>query len=163
MSRQLTDLESVMQMLVDEHRRLHGHLVAQQDAMKTLALGEMEQLQRLQETSRLRIAGLDSRRRLLVQQVARLARTNGNITLPEIAAAFPQFGPKLLAKRDELKLLMKQIADRSYVAGRLASSVLGHLNTALNLFAAAVGQAGVYTKNGVANVKNRIGVMEAVG
>jgi hypothetical protein len=58
---------------------------------------------------------------------------------------------------------MRQISDRTHVAGRLASAVLGHLNTALRLFAGAVGQAGVYTKAGVPKVANRIGVMEAVG
>jgi hypothetical protein len=41
--------------------------------------------------------------------------------------------------------------------------VLGHLNTAMRLFAGAVGQSGTYTKNGVPRVSARIGVMEAVG
>jgi hypothetical protein len=84
------------------------------------------------------------------------------VTLAQIAAGAGQNGPKLLALRDELKSLVKQAADRSHVAGRLASAVLGHLNTAMRLFAGAVGQTGVYTKHGVPRVSTRIGVMEAV-
>jgi hypothetical protein len=85
------------------------------------------------------------------------------VTIRQIADAFPQNGPKLLQLRDELKSLIKQLADRTHVAGRLAAAVLGHLNTAMRFFAGAVGQAGTYTKNGVPRVANRIGVMEAVG
>ena len=85
------------------------------------------------------------------------------MTLAQIAAAHPQAGPKLLGQRDELKKLIKQISDRTHVAGRLASAVLGHLNTAMRLFAGAVGQSGTYTKHGTPKVAARIGVMEAVG
>ena len=111
----------------------------------------------------MRIAGLENRRRLLVQQVAKLARLKPEATLAEIAAVSPQHGPRLLQLRDELKALVKQVGDRAHVAGRLAAAVLGHLNTAVRLFAGAVGQNGVYTKYGVPRVTARIGVMEAVG
>jgi len=69
----------------------------------------------------------------------------------------------LLQLRDQLRAIMREIADRAVVAGRLAQAVLGHLNTAMRLFADAVGQAGTYTKYGVPRVSARIGVMEAVG
>lgn len=135
----------------------------QQVAMKKMALDEMENAAHRQESSRLRIASLEGRRRSLVGQLARLMRLNGNVTLAQVAAAFPQNEKKLLALRDELKGLMKQIADRTHIAGKVAAAVLGHLNTAVRLFAAAVGQSGVYTKHGVPRVTGRIGVMEAVG
>jgi hypothetical protein len=163
MSRQVIELENVLQMLIDEHKRLLMQVNAQQDAMKALALDAVEQATHRQESIRLRIANLENRRRLMVQQIARLTRMSGEVTLVRIAGAFPQNGQKLLALRDELKSLIKQVADRTTVAGRLASAVLGHLNTAMRLFAGAVGQAGVYTKNGVPKVTARIGVMEAVG
>jgi hypothetical protein len=163
MSRHLIELESVMQLLVDEHKRMLAHLEAQQNAMKLLKLDAMEDAMHRQESSRLRIASLDGRRRVLVQQIGKLARAGGELTLSQIASSAPQNSAKLLALRDELKQLMKRIADRTHVAGRLASAVLGHLNTAMRLFAGAVGQSGVYTKSGVPKVSNRIGVMEAVG
>ena len=49
------------------------------------------------------------------------------------------------------------------MAGRLASAVLGHLNTVVRLLAGAVEKAGLYTKQGIPQVSARIGVMEAVG
>lgn len=163
MSRQLLELENVLQLLVEEHKRLMTHVQAQQLAMKALALDAMQDAMHRQESSRMRITALDQRRRLLAQQLAKLARVSGELTIPQLAAAFPQSGPKLLALRTELKSLIQQIADRTHVAGRLASAVLGHLNTAMRLFAGAVGQAGTYTKHGVPKVTARIGVMEAVG
>lgn len=163
MSRQLIELESVMQLLVDEHKRMLTHVQAQQNAMKLLNLDAMEDATHRQESSRLRIASLESRRRGLVQQLGKLIRATGEVTLSQIATASPQNGTRLLGLRDELKELMKSIAERTHVAARLASAVLGHLNTAMRLFAGAVGQSGVYTKSGVPRVSNRIGVMEAVG
>jgi hypothetical protein len=162
-ARQLSELENVMQLLIDEHRRLLAHLESQQNAMKKLQLDAMEDAMHRQESSRLRIAGLEGKRRFLSQQFAKLSRSNGEMTLAQIAAAHPQAGPKLLGQRDELKKLIKQISDRTHVAGRLASAVLGHLNTAMRLFAGAVGQSGTYTKHGTPKVAARIGVMEAVG
>jgi hypothetical protein len=163
MSRQLHELENVLGLLIEEHRRLLTHITTQQSAMRRMELDAMEAATHRQEASRLRIAGLDSRRRLLSQQLAKIVRLSPDATLKQIAGAVPQHGLKLMALRDELKGLMGQIAERTHVAGRLASSVLGHLNTAVRLFAGAVGQNGAYTKNGVPRVSGRIGIMEAVG
>lgn len=163
MSRQLIELENVLEHLLLEHQKMLGLMDAQQTAMKSMRLDEMETISQKQESSRLRIATLENRRRGLVQQLAKLARLTGNVTLVQVAEAFPQNGPKLLKLRDELKRQMRQIAERTSVAGKLATAVLGHLNTAVRLFAGAVGQSGTYTKNGVPKVSGRIGVMEAVG
>jgi hypothetical protein len=163
MSRQLAELENVLQLLIDEHQRLLSHVTTQQAAMKQFDVGQMQEAANRQESSRLRIATLENRRRMLVQQLTKLVRLSGEPNLAQLAAAFPQGGARLLELRDGLKPLMKQIADQTHVGGRLASAVLGHLNTAMRLFAGAVGQAGVYTKHGVPKVTARIGVMEAVG
>ena len=163
MSRQLFELENVLEHLIGEHRRMLGLIDAQQAAMKAMALDEMESCSHRQESSRLRIATLENRRRMLVQQLARAARLSGNVTLQQVSEAFPQNGPRLLKLRDELKELMKQITDRTHIASKVATAVLGHLNTAVRLFAGAVGQSGTYTKNGIPKVSGRIGVMEAVG
>jgi hypothetical protein len=163
MSRLVTDLESVLQLLVEEHKRMLTHVAAQQTAMKTLQLDAMQEAAQRQESSRLRIASLETRRKTLVIQIARLSKLNTNITLKDLAAHFPQNSKSLLAMRDELKMLMQQVFERTHVAGRLAAAVLGHLNTAMRLFAGAVGQNGTYTKTGAPRVAARIGVMDAVG
>ena len=59
-------------------------------------------------------------------------------------------------------LVVVPLATVATVVG-LAGAVLGHLNTVVRLIAGAVERAGIYTKSGVPQVSNRIGVMEAVG
>ena len=59
--------------------------------------------------------------------------------------------------------MVEATAARTHVAGRVATAVLGHLNTVVRLVAGAVEKAGLYTKNGVPRVSSRIGVMDAVG
>jgi hypothetical protein len=76
---------------------------------------------------------------------------------------YPPNGPMLLKLRQELKAVIGQVQTRTHVAGRLASAVVGHLNTVVRLLAGAVEKAGLYTKQGIPQVSSRIGVMEAVG
>ena len=162
MSRQIIELENLLQQMLDEHKRMLSLVETQQQAMKAMQLDVMEEAMHRQEASRLRIVSLEAKRRIVVQQLTRGARLAKELTLQQIAAAAPQNGKKLLALRDELKKVIKQVADRSYVAGKIASGVVGHLNTAMRLFAGAVGQAGTYTRGGTPRVANRIGVMEAI-
>ena len=60
MSRLIFDLESILQQLIVEHRKLLKHLEVHQNAMKTMALDAMDQAANLQEASRLRIATLEN-------------------------------------------------------------------------------------------------------
>jgi len=163
MSRQLVELESILQQLIDEHRKLLKHLDNQQAAMRAFNLAGLDQMANLQEGSRLRIATLETRRRLLVGQMARGLNIAGELSLTKLAQLHPQRTRELLRMRDELKEAIGRISTRTHVAGRLAGAVLGHLNTAVRLLAGAVEQAGLYTKQGIPRVSARIGVMEAVG
>jgi hypothetical protein len=163
MSRPLFDLESVLQQLIVEHRKLLRHLDAQQAAMKTFALDAMDAAANQQEASRLRIAKLENQRRGIVQQIAKQHRVAGEMTLAQIGQLYPEKNASLQQLRDELKRAIQQVQSRSHVAGRVAGAVLGHLNTIVRLLAGTVERAGVYTKSGVPQVSARIGVMEAVG
>ena len=163
MSRLLPELESVLRALADEHRRLLAHVEAQQAAMKTIDLKAMDEARNQQEASRLRVAALETKRRTVVAHIARGLKLDGRVTLSQIADLHPPRRDALLAVRDEIKTLATSIAARSHVAGRLATAVLGHLNTVVRLLAGAVEKAGLYTKHGVPRVSTRIGVMEAVG
>ena len=164
MSRPLSELEAVLQALVAEHRRLLAAVEAHQAAMKAMNLAALDAARNQQEASRLRIATLENRRRLVVAQVARAARVEvKGLTLTKLAALYPPQAQPLLKLRDELKDVASSIARRTYVSGRLAGALLGHLNTVVRLLAGAVEKAGVYSKNGVPKVSARIGVMEAIG
>jgi hypothetical protein len=163
MSRHLFDLESVLQQLIVEHRKLLRHLDAQQAAMKTLHLDAMDTAANQQEASRLRITKLENQRRAIVQQIAKQHRVAGDMTLSQIGQLHPEKNASLQQLRDELKRTIRQVQSRSHVAGRVAGAVLGHLNTVVRLLAGTVERAGVYTKSGVPRVSARIGIMEAVG
>jgi hypothetical protein len=163
MSRQVLELETLLQQLIDEHQKLLVHVDRHQAAMKTLDLKSMDDAVRLQEATRLRIANLEVKRRQTVIMIGRAHRMSNPPTLSDIAAMYPPSAAKLTKLRDELKGAIQKIQTKTHVAGRLASAVLGHLNTVVRLLAGAVEKAGLYTKQGVPQVSSRIGVMEAVG
>lgn len=163
MSRLLPELESVLRALADEHRRLLASVEAQQAAMKAFDLKAMDDARNQQEASRLRVATLEAKRRLVVTHIAKGLKLDGKVTLTRLAELHPPRRDALLALRDEIKQVAETIATRTHVAGRLAGAVLGHLNTVVRLLAGAVEKAGLYTKHGVPSVSSRIGMMEAVG
>ena len=162
--RQLTEIESLLQMQIMEHQKLLAHVELQQAAMRGFDLRSMDQAAKLQEAARLRIASLETRRKSIILQIARAAKVNEKqITLARLAELNPARASELFRLRDELKAVAQQISHRTNVAGKLASAVAGHLNTVMRILAGAVEKAGVYTKSGVPQVSARIGVMEAVG
>jgi ribonuclease D len=131
--------------------------------MRAFDLKTMDEVVRLAEATRLRIAGMESKRRALITAIARAHRMSQMPTLPDIATMYPPSAPKLMKLRDELKSAIQAVQKRSNIAGKVASAVLGHLNTVVRLLAGAVEKAGLYTKQGIPQVSSRIGVMEAVG
>lgn len=164
MLRQLSELEAVLQQLIAEHRKLLVFVDAQQLAMRKMDLSTMDTAVNGQETCRLRIATMESKRRTLVQFLTRGQKVEaGGITITKLAALYPQRKEPLLKLGTELKQIATQIASRTKVASKLAGAVLGHLNTVVRLLAGAVERVpGVYTKHGVPRVSSRIGIMEAV-
>jgi hypothetical protein len=163
MTKLLFDLESVLQQLIVEHRKLLRQVASQQNAMKTFALDEMDVCANQQEASRLRVGSLESRRRSIIAEIAKQNRLAGDVSLSRLATLFPQRADSLMKLRADLKMVVMEIQSRTHVAGKLAGAVLGHLNTVVRLLAGAVERAGIYTKQGVPQVSTRIGVMEAVG
>ena len=149
--------------MISEHGKLAKHLDAPQAAMRKMDMRAMDDASKLEEGGRLRIATLESRRRVLVNQLAAMHGIGAKATIIGLADAIPEYKAKLLSLRSELKAVVQHTAARATVAGRLAGAISGHLNTAVRLIAGAVEQAGLYTKYGVPKVSNRIGVIEAVG
>ena len=163
MSRQISELETILSQMIAEHQKLLASLEKQQAAMKKCDLKVMDEVSLVQEACRLRVANLEVRRRALVVLIARELKLAGDVTLRKLAAAFPPRADALMALRTELKTVTEQLRTRAYISGRVANAVLGHLNTVVRLVAGAVEKAGLYNKRGVPRVSNRIGVMEAVG
>ena len=162
MSRQLCELETVLQQMIVEHRRLLAHLEKHESAMKAFDLKAMDEAARLQETSRQRIVQLEQRRRQLALELARGTDTS-RLTIRKIAELNAGHADALLRLGAELKGIVVQICTRTQVTGMLTLALLGHLNTVVRLIAGAVEKAGLYTKHGIPQVSSRIGVMEAVG
>lgn len=163
MSRQLLEVEHMLRQLIAEHHKLLKHVTAHDAAMRRFDLPAMDQVAKLQDAVRLRIATMEARRRAAIQQIARAARVGDDLTIQQLAEMFPDRAASLLGLRDELKDIASQIAARTHVAARVAGGVLGHLNTAIRFLAGAVERTGVYTKTGTPQVSSRIGVMNAVG
>lgn len=163
MSRQLSELEAILQQLVVEHCRLLSSVEKHEAAMKAFDLVAMDDAGHLEEASRLRIAMLEQRRRNAVVQLTRGMNVKDELTLRRLAGLFPARADALMKLRSELKQVVEQIQARTHVTGKLAAAVLGHLNTIVRLVAGVVEKAGLYTKSGVPRVSNRIGVMEAIG
>jgi hypothetical protein len=165
MSRQLAELEHVLGLMVVEHRKLLEQVDAQQLAMRSMQADQMQNITALQESTRLRIATLDTKRRNLAIGIGKLIRLPGagEPTLAQLSQAFPARAVPLRQMRDELRALIMAIQSKTTVASRLAGAVLGHLNTAVRLIAGAVENAGVYTKQGTPRVAARIGAIEAIG
>lgn len=164
MSRQVLELEALLQELIAENQRLLKHIQSQQAAMRTMDTAAMDVTARQQDASRMRLLSLEARRRNTVTQILQQNNKRGpNVTIAEIAAWYPARSAELLKLRKQLKDVVQQVQTRAQVAGRVAGAVLGHLNTVVRLIAGAVEKAGLYTKQGVPKVSSRIGVMEAVG
>lgn len=166
MSRLVAEVEAVLQQLVAEHRKLLGHVQAHGKAVRSMDLRAMDAAAAQQEAARLRIAGLDSRRKSIVLQLARTMKIDpgpAGLTLSQLAELHPPRRDALLQFRRELRELAAAITAHTTVSGRVARAVLGHLNTAVRLLAGAVERAGTYTRQGTPKVARRIGAMEAVG
>ena len=163
MSRQLAELEALLQQLIGEHRKLLKQVDAHQAAMKLLDLKAMDAAAQQQEACRLRIATVENKRRMLSVVLARQANLAGEPTISRLAELYPVRAKELCALRDELKMVIIEVTSKTHVAGKLAGAVLGHLNTVVRVIAGAVEQAGVYTRQGTPRVAGRIGVVDAVG
>jgi hypothetical protein len=164
MLRQLAELETLLQQLIAEHKKLLGHMDAQQAAMRVFDLSAMDAAVNGQEACRLRIVTLETKRRNVVQVLTRGVKVDvGPVTITKLASLYPHRRDALLKLGNELKSVATTIASRTKIAGKLAGAVLGHLNAVVRLLAGAVERAGVYTKDGIPRVTSRIGIMEAVG
>jgi hypothetical protein len=161
--RPIMDLEALLREMIEEHRKLLMCVEIHQGAMQSLNTLAMETSRARQEAARTRIVRLEDRRRNMVMQIARINQIKEEPKIPVIAELYPQRRQQLLKLRQELMTAMQKVADRSFVANKVAGAVLGHLNTAMRILASAVGSGGIYTNRGTPKMARRIGTVEAVG
>jgi len=172
MYQSVDDLEKSLTQLLADQRQLLSLLLRQREAMGSLRAATMETLASEQERIRMRVSGSEARRRALAAAAAvalKVAVPAGSEpTLTQIAAAVSDQGrrARLLGLRDDLRKVLTEVAGASHVAGRLAGSVLGHLNLAMRLMSAAMRDAGTYTRSGSPRAglgSVRTGSLEMVG
>jgi flagellar FlgN protein len=163
MSKHLSDLQTILGQLVVEQTRLLALMETQYTAMKKLDVKGLLEVAHQQETVRLRIIDLENRRQGVCRQLAAAAKLSGDLTVSRIIELFPPHAEAFKKLRTQLRDLIGKVSQRASMASKLSGAVVGHLNTALRILAAAVERAGVYTKNGVPRVATRLGVMDAVG
>lgn len=163
MAQQVTQLEMILAQLIEEHSRVLAIVTVQHDAVKSLASQKLADSTNRLDACRVRLGQIEQRRRAQVIVIAKLVNGTPQMTITQIAAAFPQHAAKLTALAIELKAAIHQVQEHTHVIAKVSMAVLGHLNGALRAFARAVGSANTYTKSGVPKVANRIGVINAVG
>jgi hypothetical protein len=166
------ELEKALVQLLGDNRRLLELLRKQKEAMGSLRASAMEQFSLEQERIRVRIQSGEARRRSLTLSAAAALKigipAGTEPSLTQIAEAVIDTGRRgrLLGIRDELRRVLAEVGSASYVAGRVAGSVLGHLNLAMRLMSSAMRDAGTYTRTGSPRVgmgSGRTGALEMVG
>ena len=123
---------------------LLSHLERQHEAMRSLDARTVEAASAAQEACRRKIVQIDARRRAAVRALSpatpatgpRLAATAATPepSLRQLIAARPDLAP-LGPVADELRSVALACAGRAKSVSRLASGLLGHLNTAVRLLA----------------------------
>ena len=121
----IAELEKLLTQLVAEHQTMLQCLDAHQAAMRQFRLDDLAIASSGIEQSRTRIAFLETRRRLTMQQVVRLHKVSPTAPLAEIANIVPQYKLSLLRLREQLKQLAGQIARKSTVSGKSGQRVAG--------------------------------------
>jgi len=163
MSAPIAELEKLLSQTVAEHWKLLGGLHEHVEAMKAFRIDAVSAAGDIVEGSRVRIVMLESRRKNILLQIARLYKIPATATLKQIADAAPEHRAILMKRRDELREVTSEIAAKTNVSSRVAGALLGHLNTVVRIVAGAMQQRTGYTKQGTRAVHSRIGMIEAVG
>ena len=162
MSAPIAELEKLLVQIIAEHAALLGGLHLHVEAMKSFKIADVSAATDIVEASRVRIVMFESRRRALLQQIARTYKLPAAATLRQIADAAPEHRVSLMKHRAELQAITQEISNKTTVSSRVAGALLGHLNTVVRIVAGAMQQRTLYTKQGM-TVTSRIGMIEAVG
>ena len=154
----LAQLARTLGDLTKAHRDLCDTLDHQQAAMRRFDTATMGEVVRRQEATHRRILRLETERRKLVAALAKPLRLPPEATLLQLAAGHPDHGDALLQLRLELRRATIDAAAKSRTCGRVAGSVLSHLNGSLRLLTNGV----VYRRTGAFDAPPMRGRLEAL-
>lgn len=158
----IAQLDLLLRQLVIEHRGLLVAIDAHADALRSCALDRIERAAREQDAARQKIAAVESRRRQVTHHLGRQHRSLKPLTVAALGELYPDRKASLDATRAELAEIVAKVQQRSSLVGRVAQTVLGHVNATLRLVAVAAGGAATYTANGDTAMPMRIGRLNAV-
>jgi hypothetical protein len=159
----LATLELTLRQMINEYKALLAALDAHEKALRKCAIDGIEKATREQDFARQKIAATESRRRVIIHQLARQHRTIQPPTLVKLSEIYPERKLQLIALRAELADVSLKIQRKSSLVARIAQSVLGHVNATLRLVATAAAGPSSYTRRGDAPLPNmRMGVLNAV-
>ncbi|MGC4030397.1 MAG: flagellar export chaperone FlgN [Tepidisphaeraceae bacterium] len=162
MSPTIVELEKLLALLVTEHRALSAAADVYQKALRTFDLQQINAGADAVEACRAKIVMFENRRRHQTLLVARTHKLANDVTISQIAQAVPAHRVNLVKYRDELRKLTAEITAKNSVSAKVATAMMGHLNSVVRMVSGAVRQAAVYTRYGQHTVAARVGVMEAV-
>ena len=157
----LAQLEVCLRQLIDDHRLLLARVEAHEAAIRACDVAQIERAAREQDLARQRMMNTDSRRRVLMHQIARAHRgpTPAPTTLTRLAELNPDRRLTLTQLKTELTQLIEAVRERLVLIGRVAQSVLGSVNATLRLVTTAAAGPGTYTKQGGTPLPPRLGVL----
>lgn len=158
----LSQLELVLKQLVHQYQELLASVSAHEAALRTCDLEQIERSTREQDVLRQKIAQVESRRRMIIHQIARQHRNTKPPTLTQLAELYPDRKSFLMQVRNDLTALAMKVQEKTQLISRIAQSVLGHVNATLRLVATAAGGPGSYTRCGSTAMPLRVGVLNAV-
>ncbi len=158
----LSQLELVLKQMVHQHRALLEAVNAHEAALRSCDLARIERATIDQDQARQKIGQIETKRRMLIHQIARQHKTAKPPTLAQLAELYPDRKAFLTQIRAELASVAATIQTRQQLIGRIAQSVLGHVSATLRLVANATSGPGGYTKTGSMTMPMRIGVLNAV-
>ena len=146
-----------------EYSKLADAVEKYEHAMRAIDTVAMDKLHREQEQLRMRIGQLDARRKSVIGAIARHYRLDHQPNLSEIVQLDAAHSGEIRRLQNELREVTARLYRRTTISQRLAGALLGHLNSAVQLFAAATQQSSTYTRQGGPRISNRLGAIEAVG
>src|SRR3954469_12075627 len=103
-ARWIPELETLLAQLLAEHRKMIGYLDQQQLAMKKFDLDALDAARHQQDASRIRVAAIENKRRIVIAQLSKGTRLNADaLTLARLAEIHGPRREALLKLRADLK------------------------------------------------------------
>ncbi|MEM8872731.1 MAG: flagellar protein FlgN [Planctomycetota bacterium] len=150
----LADLECVLRQQIAVYRELGTLLTEHRVALEAMDLQPILAVNKKQSDLRNRLGKLEQHRKAIFAKL-------GATTLSELAARNGAAGLTVLKLRRELQRISAELGHQSKLTRKVASGMLGHLNTAVRVLTEAAGETGMYDKDGSPTRRRRMSLYMA--